>query len=704
MNLSKKKFSFERKNIDNTENGFNNQYEEKTNEINLKNKYFSQKNLFLDEVLAKEKNLKSFEKESEASESPKFSKIQVTSENLEVNNISNNPKLEDLLNQNEDGNIDFINTLLKLKGIKLNQLKNYNSSKNLSNKIQIKEENNLVQKLKKKVIIRNDKNNQSNSSNQTTKINSTNNNQQNENEEDEISKNFCNITSSAKEINNDINEISNDKIEINNKENIKFKSEKNSIKREVLTFSNRVNNAYIEKKPQKKGFESKLKKEWSFKEKNGIIFKKLNNKNNCLSSEDSIKNQEKINSDLNINEKINAKKNYIKIPKGIERLYLNKMNISNYNDKSLDNTKTDREREGMKKYLQNIHYIKNMNEHQNHTINNVYNNNIMIKKPKVNRKIVKRQKSMFNKIKKVNEIKHNNIPKIIKDKEFNENKTSNNIMSTNFKIKTNNANINLYKECKTESKREKDKVFNFKKVYKVLERENKLNSEHKFNQKEEYKKEYDLKVFKNPLIEKKRIYKQNLEKDGTSFNKSNENLFPKFAVISERRIKIYPLNNPNFKNYLNKSPNKSINLFKRNIQKYKYIDDINSYSKIAINKMISTPSNKKETMNNINRINNIDHNDYYKKKEDINIKNYYTKSLQNPLCSLMDKTANSSNSIIFKKLNEIPPSEDENLNNTTEMNNDEFNDEGINEINKNDNIKYKKVKKAEIFLFDNAQD
>jgi len=593
MNLSKKKFSFERKKIDNTENYFNNQYEEKTNEINLKNKYFSQKNLFLDEVLAKEKNLKSFEKESEASESPKFSKIQVTSENLEVNNISNNPKLEDLLNQNEDENIDFINTLLKLKGIKLNQLKNYNSSKNLSNKIQIKEENNLVQKLKKKVIIRNDKNNQSNSSNQTTKINSTNNNQQNENEEDEISKNFCNITSSAKEINNDINEISNDKIEINNKENIKFKSEKNSIKREVLTFSNRVNNAYIERKPQKKEFESKLKKEWSFKEKNGIIFKKLNNKNNCLSSKDSIKNQEKINSNLNINEKINIKKNYIKIPKGIERLYLNKMNISNYNDKSLDNTKTDREREGMEKYLQNINYIKNMNEHQNHTINNVYNNNIMIKKPKVNRKIVKRQKSMLNKIKKVNEIKHNNIPKIIKDKEFNENKSSNNIMSTNYKIKNSNANINLYKESKTESKREKDNVFNFKKVYKVLERENKLNSEHKFNQKEEYKKEYDLKVFKNPLIEKKRIYKQNLEKDGTNFNKSNENLFPKFAVTSERRIKIYPLNNPNFKNYLNKSPNKSINLFKRNIQKYKYFDDINSYSKIAINKMISTPSNKR---------------------------------------------------------------------------------------------------------------
>ena len=112
MNLSKKKFSFERKKIDNTENYFNNQYEEKTNEINLKNKYFSQKNLFLDEVLAKEKNLKSFDKESEASESPKFSKIQVTSENLEVNNISNNPKLEDLLNQNEDENIDFINTLL----------------------------------------------------------------------------------------------------------------------------------------------------------------------------------------------------------------------------------------------------------------------------------------------------------------------------------------------------------------------------------------------------------------------------------------------------------------------------------------------------------------------------------------------------------------------------------------------------------------
>ena len=132
---------------------------------------------------------------------------------------------------------------------------------------------------------------------------------------------------------------------------------------------------------------------------------------------------------------------------------------------------------------------------------------------------------------------------------------------------------------------------------------------------------------------------------------------------------------------------------------------MNSYTKIAINKMLSSPSNKKEIINNINSINNIDNDKYYKRKEDINIKNYNTNnSGQNNLCSLLDKTTTSQNSKIFKKLNEISPSEDENINITTEIANDEFNDEGINEKDKNDNIRYKKIKKAEIFLFDNIQE
>ena len=701
MNLSKKKFTFERKKIENKENVINKQCDENIDEIKIKNKYFSQKNLFCDElVLEKEKNMKSYEKESEASESPKFSQIQVDKDNSEVNNISQNPKLEYLINQNVDQNIDFINTLLKLKGIPLNKLKNYKSSKNLSNKPKFKEENNVVQKSKKKVIIRNDKNNQSNSSNQTTKINSTNNNQQNGNEDDEISKNSGNITSSVKEINNDMNELIKNRIKINNYENIKAKTEKNSNKREQLTLSNRINNKNIEKKAQKKDFENKLKKEWSFKEKNGIIFKNLNNKSNFTSSKENIKSQEKINLNANINEKIIKKNNYIKIPKGIERLYLKKMNISNYTEKSLDNTKTNKGKEEFKKSSQNINFIMNINDHQNHTINNVYNNNIAIKKPKVNRKIVKRQKSMKNKIKKESEIRKNNISKYMKEKEFLENKSSSNFNLTSYQMKNYKSLKNISKEIKTESKSEKNNLFNLKKIHKILQKENNINSENKINTKEDYKIECDLKIFNIPSIEKNKI--QNKKSDGTNSIKS---IFSKFPITSKRKINIYFPNNPNYKNHLNITPNKGINLYKRNNQKYKYIDDLNSYTKIAINKMLSSPPNKKEVICNINNINNINHEEYYKRKEDINIKNYNTNnSGQNNLCSLLDKTTTSHNSKIFKKLNEISPSEDENINITTEIANDEFNDEGINEKDKNDNIRYKKIKKAEIFLFDNIQE
>ena len=88
---------------------------------------------------------------------------------------------------------------------------------------------------------------------------------------------------------------------------------------------------------------------------------------------------------------------------------------------------------------------------------------------------------------------------------------------------------------------------------------------------------------------------------------------------------------------------------------------MNSYTKIAINKILISPTHKNHITNSQNNtydINNLNKNIFIKSK---------------------DKTANSSNSKIFKKLNEISPSNDENFNNTTEIDNDdEFNDEGIN--------------------------
>ena len=306
---------------------------------------------------------------------------------------------------------------------------------------------------------------------------------------------------------------------------------------------------------------------------------------------------------------------------------------------------------------------------------------------------------MKNKIKKESEIRKNNISKYMKEKEFLENKSSSNFNLTSYQMKNYKSLKNISKEIKTESKSEKNNLFNLKKIYKTLQKENNINSENKINTKEDYNKECDLKISNIPSIEKNKI--QNKKSDGTNSIKS---IFSKYPITSKRKRKIYFPNNPNYKNHLNITPNKGVNLYKRNNQKYKYIDDLNSYTKIVINKMLSSPPNKKEVICNINNINNINHEEYYKRKEDINIKNYNTNnSGQNNLCSLLDKTATSHNSKIFKKLNEISPSEDENINITTEIANDEFNDEGINENDKNDNIRYKKIKKAEIFLFDNTQ-
>ena len=198
MLLSKKKFTFERKKSENKENDLNNnQHKQNESEFKINNKYHSNKNLIIkDSILTKKKEENTSEKENSFNEKQNLTDNQINLDNFKQYNFSSNPELQYLINRNEDEDIDFINTLLKLKGIQTNQLKKYKSSKNIDIKPKIKEENNLLHKSKKKVMIRNKKNNQSNSSNQTTKINSTmnNNNQLNENEDEETPKDQRNIS------------------------------------------------------------------------------------------------------------------------------------------------------------------------------------------------------------------------------------------------------------------------------------------------------------------------------------------------------------------------------------------------------------------------------------------------------------------------------------------------------------------------------
>ena len=695
MILSKKKFTFERKKNENKENDYNKQNIENETKIKIKNKYSPDKNLFLDESpIKEEKNLKPLLKEKEVKESPKFSQNQVNSDNLEQKIFLNNPGIQYLINQNQDENIDFINTLLKLKGIQLNHLKNCHSKENLSVNSNIIEANNFIPKLKKKVIIRNKKCNQSNSSNLTTKINSLNNNQQNENDEEEISKNLENKDNSRKEINNNVNEATNDRLKFNENENNNTTIDINLFKGKLLTLSNNEKDEHIEKNNDKNESEINLKKELSLKDKNKQNTKKFDNQNNLLISNEKIKTQEKICFNLNINEKINKKllkkMNYTKIPKSMERLCLSKKNQDS-NDNNLDTPETNKERKESNKSSKKIVFIKNI--HQNHTINNASNNNINIKKPKIDRKIVKRQKSMNSNIKNENKLTVRNNTKLIQNNEFLENKSSNNIMLTNYTIRKNRTNNNLYKQINTEFKNDKDNLTNLKKFDKIIQKKNNKILKQKLNLKDENKNVCEFKEYKNNCFGKIHISQQNMRNKATNIDNSYDKFVPHFSVDSGKKIKIFFPKKENYKNVLNISPNKRRNLTKRNSPKNRYDNYLNSYSKIATNKMLISPSHKKDVINNINNINNLMNDDFYERKRDIAINSLYNANNEgkNYLSKLLDKNKNLSKSKISKKLVDK-------INNSIEKDKDEFNDESINEIKKTKKIK--KSKRAEIFLYD----
>ena len=341
MLLSKKKFIFEKKKSENKGSDINRKYNEYKTEINIKNKYSSDKNLFLEKLnITKEKNIQTSDEQKEAAESLILSQNNVNAGNLEEKNFSSNSGLQYLINQNENENIDFINTLLKLKGIQLNQLKNFNSKNDLNNKANISEEKVFTPlRHTEKDLIRNEKNDKSNSSNQTTKINSFNNNQTNENEEEENSKNFGSI------------------IKIKNFNNFKDKRDIDLVKGELLTLSKREKNVFTENNSYKKGIKTNRKQECSFEFSKSPKIKNFRNQYN-----------EKI------NEKLIKRMKDAKVSKTVERLNLSNMIPTIYNDKIMINPKNNKEKEEFKKSFKSSAFIKNKYENSNNTINNVYNN------------------------------------------------------------------------------------------------------------------------------------------------------------------------------------------------------------------------------------------------------------------------------------------------------------------------------------------
>ena len=719
MSLSKKKFTFKRKKSEIKDN--NNNFKEKNfeNEINENNKYFSNKNLLMRDLI--------FSKEKEENEDNilkildnKENEIKpLNTEKNEEKKISDNPELQYLINQNERENIDFINTLLKLKGISINPVRNFSSSKNIEIISNIEKENFFIPKSTKNVIknnvTRNDKSTNSNGSNSTTKINTmTNNCKQNDNEEEETTKNIQNSKSSSNDIYNS-NFIFNKNKEQNNLDSEVTKNEEiiiNNDKIKIFKNDNQIiikeqNNNTISKKIENENLEDNNPKS---NEKNNIDNNKSNE--NILVKENS-KNNGSINDLLNekMKNKIYKKNTYKKIPRNPEKYNLNNKCLTNRNSSYRDSNDISEQSEDKitkKNSLKKTSILSGNNDHIKHTINNAINNNQNSKKLICNKKIVKRQKSMKNKninnnnnIKKRNDYKIKNFSRIIKSNEFLKKNNSSKILLTTLKNDKIEHNKNINYETKTASK-VKSKKDNIIKNFIIDKIDNKISLE--------TKKAYDNSNIKdeqqNTIIKNLNYKKMIMSNRKKEYNLINSNIsYDKFysglSFITDRKENKAIKNKEYLKHKFEISPNKYNNISIRNSPKYKYNNDENSYSKIAMNKMCISPSNKSKIKKSPNKY-NIHKIELYKMNE---IKNLESINFKNKnLTKIIDKSSNCSNSKLFKKLNEISPPKNENLDKTIDLDDEDFNDDGIQEKKESNNNKVKKSMKAEIFLFDKEED
>lgn len=134
MSLSNKKYCFIRKKTENKENSFNTEvYLESINDNNKNNLTTINPEISLNDLICQTNNSEKLNKE--LINSNFLSESQIKDEINDIKNedkdLANNSKLLYLIHQNKSENIDFISTLLKLKGIKTYSFNNDNSSKNI---------------------------------------------------------------------------------------------------------------------------------------------------------------------------------------------------------------------------------------------------------------------------------------------------------------------------------------------------------------------------------------------------------------------------------------------------------------------------------------------------------------------------------------------------------------------------------------------
>ena len=779
MSLSKKKYSFHRKKSENRQNKeitpqlytYENEPKEHLDYPKNLNREISLDNLISQTNMTKEELKKGI-----PIPKPKENN-NINDKNKEKENMASNSNIQYLINQNETENFDFINTLLKLKGISL-ETKGYKSSKNINIIKNFDEENIFSTKSSKNnnIILNNNqgkynKSIPSNCSTSTSKINTINCNYHNNQNEEEENLNYKKLdTFSSNDMINNIDNMNNNNSAYNNnilkkEQNLlkeltanenKKKSSKDTISSECNTSNTAVkgttkahtyniNNNIISTKEDY----TNLKYSEYFDNKSTVKLSNDNKKETIQNNNISINNTKSIEQNkaqLNIpsKNKIVKKKSIKRIPHTKKKIY----EINAGNNKSNNNQSKEKKSNSKNKINSTeIKSHKRVNSKQNDMKGKIPNKNL-----------------------KSNELLNNNIGSIkayIDNERYITNKKeSDKNYNTEIKHESNINNKNNY-NLNSDNNVEKKLIFESKdSIDKINLRKKEDNKNIKSNPNmitndNEYIKEIDLReIKKNHPNNKNNNFNKIKINNMIKKNSKKENLFFDVPFNSERKTtKIFKMTD-NIKMKMNKniSPNRSNNLSQINsrnlsikkIHVYKNTNNLNSYVKIAKNKHYISPAikNKNKRYTNLNNINKTNyHEDYITKLHDNSQNNFSFNSININLnndkvinnnkkekksSKLLNKIEQSSSKnkekdyIIDKNKNSNEEDID-NLNKTIDMNDVEFNDDGISNVKEekeakeireikelkevnhidskySESKKQNKAKFAEIFLFDNTEE
>ena len=757
MSLSKKKFSFNPKKKENKE--LNNNIEvldidENKNELKEKKNPIINPRLSIDDLIFKDNSLNQINKENNSSN--QLSEIvvinhKINDEKKESGNIESNSNIQYIINQNDVKNIDFINILLKLKGISIDPNKGYKSSKNLIFNQKLEDENIFEVKThntnSNKLLNNNYKYNKSiptNCSTSISKINSINYNyHNNENEEEENLKYLNTGTFSTNGINNNLDNINNSKNNINNKNLIKI--EKYSSLKE-LTTSKKING-------KNNTNEEEISLDFNFNDTTKQNIRNKNNKVDCNESkESSLKKSKNMDNKYILKTfegKNNTKKKFNKnsIEKNMDDKIIYKKSLSNKSilkKNSVEKKKykylgNSEKKISKNKLIKRIHYDKKPLYEKNNNYNK-YNEKSNSKEKKYNSNIscICLTDKKINKEENLKKDEHKNKIINIPFKKISNKIKRNELINKNLiVIHTNNKNksnkkIDDFKEINknfnTENMKEENNIEKMKKRI-SNEKVKKIMVDKKVKKKNNNSqiKEIDIKNKKNIVIFNKKTFEKiknnplknknisnikfNKEIKQASLIKALGKIKIKKKVISERNNNI---------SYLTSRKNSNNNIIKN-----KKVNSLSSYSKREKNKNFISPSSKKKIERNGNIYNNnqVYNEDINKSKEhsflDFTFKNNIIINNSISINNFNNKKEKDKNDNIFEVLekngintsdllNKIVESslkekKEENLNKEKDLNDGKFKNNSTNEI-KTEIKKNKTSKFVEIYLFDNNKE